>query len=662
MTAPMNATPLPPPPLPPPCSSSSSSASSGAAPAAAAAAAAAVELFAAGVVDRSSEWSSPDWSAAMVCGPPSVYPAYGDNPLAWAPVGYGENHSREFLIFWFDQCVHVEKVRIWETNCPGGVVRLSVAELPSADFSLPVEADASGWAPLPKPKPILPEESFTTIWSGAAEDAPRQARIFEPELHVKGVKAQILRIEMDFSQFTDWYEMDAVSICGPPVTVELSAMAVDEPAEATEKAVGQWVTEVLDYSTEYGNPGWAAFQVVGPPNVFPALIDSADSWTPLEYNNGAEYLVVRVDRPVRIEQVLVWETLTPGAIVRISALPLTHIEAVESGVLGGPAKPQAIATSYRGSAWIQATASSGTPRGLPAAGWELLWSAPTQYQQQTAARIFQPQLHRNDVVSQVVKIELNTYGASYWPEIDAVQIRGYPISSDQPFDDLHHIYPVLHSPTQSISCRLQHSSPICRLPEYCLSSIASHLPLSSLARLSQACKVLNTVLRSDHFFTSRISRLRILAIDPDIAPLFGNYAVDGPPAEQLERQPTFTSHELLKAFGEAMLFRPSLALCLHSGSGGTCACPPGADLGRPSVGPRVEMPQMLGFEVFGPEFTVDLWFRVAAAEPEGLKLNGKTPSEAQRGIGGTLFGYQSSAITQFGERDASTFRWSVFCL
>ncbi|KAI9361995.1 hypothetical protein DFJ73DRAFT_8667 [Zopfochytrium polystomum] len=298
------------------------------------------------------------------------------------------------------------QVRIWETNAPGGVVRLSVAEFPHPDFSPSMEADLTGWAPLPKPNPILSEECFTTIWSGAAEVAPRVARIFEPELHLKGVKAQILRIDMDFSRFTDWYEMDAVSICGPPVIADPSAVTVKETVEESEKAVGQWVTEVLDYSTEYGNPGWAAFQVVGPPSVYPSLIDSADTWAPRVHNRGPEHLVVRMDRPVRIEQILVWETLNPGAIVRISALPLTPIEAAETGVLGGPAKPRAIGKSYRGLGWIEATGTSGTPDSLPTAGWELLWSGPTQFQQQTAARIFQPQLHRSDVVAQVVKVRV----------------------------------------------------------------------------------------------------------------------------------------------------------------------------------------------------------------------------------------------------------------
>ncbi|KAI9330896.1 hypothetical protein DFJ73DRAFT_899698 [Zopfochytrium polystomum] len=654
-----------------------------------------IEQFVDRVVDFSSEYSSPAWGASRVCGPPRAYPAYGDQQETWAPRGYGPEYSKEFLVLAFRRPVHVEKVRIWETNCPGAVVRLSVAELPfsndlfqavplpsAASSSLSPSLPPGDWAePPPRDIRLPPPEAFTVIWSGTPQDAPKVSRIFEPRLKVKGVKAQLLRIDIDLTSSSTWYEVDAVSLVGVPAIEEAPPAEViaqqelwgsttppSPPPVSTPENVGQWVSNVLDFSSQYGVASWAAYNVVGPPNVYPAFGDFAEAWAPSRFGENAESLVVLVDRPVRVAEVIVWETLEPGAVVRILALPLSPRELVETAVLGAPLSPP-------GADRLEKIRAHGLGFSSPPAfdEWAVLWSGETQFKDLSRrARIFRPELHRKD-------IELDTAGASTWPEIDAIQIRGSIVPRSASIADLYHSLPVPLPPLaiHGTSADQQSASPICSLDEDSFACIAQYLHVSALGRLAQTCRILNAFLRNDRFLKSRIQHLRILSTAASLAPLFGDFAfspaVDTPAAAAAANphtilltappppppQGVYSITELVAAFGESMLLRPAPALCLHGHLryGQACRCPPSGqlpirrgggtshtvDVAEPPHGAYVEMPDTLLF--FQAAHTIEMWFRVV--EPVQWTAHAAIDSTAvQRERGGVLFGGQLLHATE----------------
>jgi hypothetical protein len=79
----------------------------------------------------------------------------------------------------------------------------------------------------------------------------------------------------------------------------------------------EWASRVAAFSSQYGNPNWSAKQVLGPPNVYPMSADDQRAWASGEADRATEFIEVRFEQPQRIRQVLVYETLNPGAITNV---------------------------------------------------------------------------------------------------------------------------------------------------------------------------------------------------------------------------------------------------------------------------------------------------------------------------------------------------------
>ncbi len=80
----------------------------------------------------------------------------------------------------------------------------------------------------------------------------------------------------------------------------------------------QWAYKVIDKSSEYGEKGYSASQVLGKPNVLPNFKDSPCSWSPFqEQSRTDEYIHVSFRKKMRIRQIAVAESHNPGAISRI---------------------------------------------------------------------------------------------------------------------------------------------------------------------------------------------------------------------------------------------------------------------------------------------------------------------------------------------------------
>ncbi len=79
----------------------------------------------------------------------------------------------------------------------------------------------------------------------------------------------------------------------------------------------QWAYEVVSVSSQYSKDGFSAKQVLGPPNKYPAWGKSELAWAPQGEYAGKQYVRVRFRTPMNVRQVLVAETLNPGAIAQI---------------------------------------------------------------------------------------------------------------------------------------------------------------------------------------------------------------------------------------------------------------------------------------------------------------------------------------------------------
>jgi hypothetical protein len=76
------------------------------------------------VIAVSSEYSSTDWSAQQVLGPPDVYPSYGDNPKAWA--SSEADAPTEFIEVGFARPTLLRELRVYETLNAGAISAIDV--------------------------------------------------------------------------------------------------------------------------------------------------------------------------------------------------------------------------------------------------------------------------------------------------------------------------------------------------------------------------------------------------------------------------------------------------------------------------------------------------------------------------------------------------------
>jgi hypothetical protein len=81
-----------------------------------------------------------------------------------------------------------------------------------------------------------------------------------------------------------------------------------------------WASTVTGFSSQYTTSSWAAHQLLGPPDVFPASGDNAKAWASLGADDRDEWVEVGFDRPASVSGVEIYETFNPGAIDRVELL------------------------------------------------------------------------------------------------------------------------------------------------------------------------------------------------------------------------------------------------------------------------------------------------------------------------------------------------------
>jgi hypothetical protein len=136
------------------------------------------------VINFSSEFSNPSWSAAQTIGEPDTYPNYGDITTAWA--SQTADGQREFIeLSYASNTSPVDSIFIFETYNAGAVDLVQVK-------------GASG--------------SWQTVYSATAQSFPNQSRIMRIGFSRTSFAVKAVRIELNSPAIASWNEIDAVGI------------------------------------------------------------------------------------------------------------------------------------------------------------------------------------------------------------------------------------------------------------------------------------------------------------------------------------------------------------------------------------------------------------------------------------------------------------------
>jgi OmpA-OmpF porin, OOP family len=103
----------------------------------------------------------------------------------------------------------------------------------------------------------------------------------------------------------------------------------------------QWGSKIIEFSSELTPVQYSAQQILGKPNVLPAVGQNPNAWTP-DRPKRKEWIKIGYETPLQIQQVAIAESNNPGALYRILAYDETGKEYVLQTV-----NPQAIPTKGR---------------------------------------------------------------------------------------------------------------------------------------------------------------------------------------------------------------------------------------------------------------------------------------------------------------------------
>jgi outer membrane protein OmpA-like peptidoglycan-associated protein len=103
----------------------------------------------------------------------------------------------------------------------------------------------------------------------------------------------------------------------------------------------QWANKVIDFSSELTSVQYSAQQILGKPNVMPAVGQNPNAWTP-DRPKRKEWIKIGYENPMQIQQVAIAESNNPGSLYRILAYEENGTEHVLQTL-----NPQAIPTKGR---------------------------------------------------------------------------------------------------------------------------------------------------------------------------------------------------------------------------------------------------------------------------------------------------------------------------
>ena len=135
------------------------------------------------VLDVSTQYGDPAWSANQVLGPPDVFPAYGDHDKAWGT--HGPDDPDEYIEVGFDHPGSVQAIEVFETFNPGAIDQVEIITTRGHRIAVPLTG--------PQPTPgVSAHRTFTLRCTK------------EPIASV--------RIHLDSQHVSGWNELDAIGV------------------------------------------------------------------------------------------------------------------------------------------------------------------------------------------------------------------------------------------------------------------------------------------------------------------------------------------------------------------------------------------------------------------------------------------------------------------
>jgi hypothetical protein len=147
-----------------------------------------------------------------------------------------------------------------------------------------------------------------------SEDFTYNSQIVEFELPEDGdYIIEATRFGGSEGTYTLTLETDRESAGGDPGRGELSPVGADEGGD-DESVVRQWASDA-DGSSQYGDDAWSFMQATGEPNV-DVCADDTRAWAS-ESPTGEDYLELTYDEAVIPTEINIYQSYTPGSIIRV---------------------------------------------------------------------------------------------------------------------------------------------------------------------------------------------------------------------------------------------------------------------------------------------------------------------------------------------------------
>jgi len=172
--------------------------------------------------------------------------------------------------------------------------------------------------------------------------------------------------------------------------------------------IEQWPTSVLSFSSEYPDAGWKAKNIVGPPHIYPKYGDTRGTWAPAK-PGGVDWIILKCDKVVQIQNFQFWETNCCGSVVRIQAGQLADPNGNTNTFDFQNQKPASTAETFAKDAlnYIWVDLYNGVADTLS-----------------PVARIWEPKLKTTNIWTDTIRIDVDGCNYRSFVEIDAIKIFG----------------------------------------------------------------------------------------------------------------------------------------------------------------------------------------------------------------------------------------------
>ncbi len=84
--------------------------------------------------------------------------------------------------------------------------------------------------------------------------------------------------------------------------------------DSDKESSTRFADTVVRFSSQYTSGNWAAFQILGQPNVYPGYGDNPSAWTHATADGQREWIELKFNNPGPISSIGIYETYNPGAV------------------------------------------------------------------------------------------------------------------------------------------------------------------------------------------------------------------------------------------------------------------------------------------------------------------------------------------------------------